>query len=100
MTGITSRSKKSTILARLQEADDRMERLQTIATTRRKWRATNPETQHSVVVTASEQDWLDSLEFLHDLRDVLPPALLRLLNGGRTMFGQNTDEEEEETNTN
>lgn len=96
MEGITTKTKRATIYARLQEASDTLSRMQTIARTRRKWKAQNPEDQHSVVVTASEQDWIDSLEFLHDLQDVLPPALLRLMHGGRTMFMGHLEEEEDE----
>lgn len=95
MEGINSKSDRKTLMSRLQEADEQMTKIQKIAQVRRKWLATNPQEQHSVVITASEQDWLEALEFLHDLRDVAPEALVRLYNGGRTMFSQQIADSEE-----
>lgn len=96
MKGITGSSDKKQLIARLQEADEQLEVMQKIAEVRQKWHAANPSEQHSVVITASEQDWLDALEFLHDLRDVAPEALVRLYNGGRTMFSQQIEDSEAE----
>lgn len=65
--------------AKLQEIEDRL---------RAKSAGTAPEALRQVIVSATTEEWVTSVEFLEEFGDLLPPPLARLVIGGRVLLGQ------------
>lgn len=98
LEGISGKMSKGELLSRAQRAAETMRTIQTVARGRRKWQSRNPGSDelHTVVVTATEDEWIEAMEFLFDFNDLLPMSLKRLLEGGRVMFELQTEAAQQE----
>lgn len=98
LEGVTGKMSKGELLARAQRASELMKTIQTVAVGRRKWQARDHSDElHTVVVTGTEDEWIEALEFLFDFNDIIPMSLRRLLEGGRVMFELQSEEEADAT---
>lgn len=64
--------------AKLQEIEDRL----------RAKGAVKHEQLQQVIVSATNAEWNESIEFLEEFEDLLPVGLQRLVVGGRVLLGQ------------
>lgn len=72
------RRQDRTTKARLQEIEDRL----------RAKGAVQTEDLKQVIVSATEAEWNESIEFLEEFEELLPVGLKRLVVGGRVLLGQ------------
>lgn len=96
MEGVTTKTTKEELMERLRKAaaalrkTDRSQKavLQEIEDRLRAKGAINTADLRQVIVSATDQEWNESIEFLEEFEDILPVPLKRLVIGGRVLLGQ------------
>lgn len=88
MEGITSKTKKDDLVERLKEAGRRLGRYEKTEKTQmraieKRVREANrrPEELRQIVLLGTRDDWKETLDFLNQWGDYLPPSLARLREG-------------------
>lgn len=96
MEGVSTRSTKEDLMERLRKAGAALRRqdrskkaaLQEIEDRIRAKGVRTPESLKQVIVSATEDEWKESIEFLEEFDDLLPVPLQRLVVGGHVLLGQ------------
>lgn len=96
LDGITDRSTKPELMERLRDGAallrrsdrQRKARVQEIEDRIRAKGTVNTAVLQQVIVSASDEEWKEAIEFLEEFDDLLPISLQRLVLGGRTLLGQ------------
>lgn len=96
MEGVTTKTTKEELMERLRNAaaalrrNDRKQKaaLQEIEDRIRAKGVRTPEMLKQVIVSATEDEWKESIEFLEEFDDLLPVPLQRLVVGGHVLLGQ------------
>lgn len=95
MEGVSSKTTKEELMERLRKAGAALRRvdrahkarLQEVEDRVRAKGAREPEMLKQVIVSATEDEWKESIEFLEEFDDLLPVPLQRLVVGGHVLLG-------------
>lgn len=96
LEGVTTKTTKEELMSRLKDAGALLRRLDRSGKAdlqaiedRLRAKGTKPHDDlKQVIVSATEQEWKESVEFLEEFADLLPTPLQRLVIGGRVLLGQ------------
>lgn len=102
LEGVTKTTKKEDLMDRLRKAAavirrqdrEKKSRLQEIEERIRAKGAVNPDELRQAIVSATEDEWKNAIEFLEEFEgtgngdNLLPVSLQRLVVGGRVLLGQ------------
>lgn len=95
LDGITEKTTKADLMGRLRDAakklatfeDEKAGRLQRIEERVRAKYTGNERDIKQALVSATEQEWIELIDFLENFEDLLPLALVRLHDGAKILVG-------------
>jgi hypothetical protein len=105
LDGISEKSTKSQILEAANKLADKVRGYERQRTSklgeiekrvRSKYKPGDLPNLHNVIVTSTEEEWKDVIEFLDEFDDVLPVALARIHEGGKLLLHGPDHEDDDE----